>query len=341
MKTIYYKGMTFGYYARNGYFANPAARREVDRIAEIGTGWICLVCTVMQETVHSTIQFRDFEYTPDDRELAGIIGYIHSKGIRVMLRPMIECRDGLQRSHIDFPDDGQIIPGKPFHYWRDWFDSYRALTRHYCRLADQTGCEAYCFDSELDRTVRRNTEWLGIVEEGRKHFRGTLTASLIHVPQFTAALKANPNHWFFALDTLGSSLYPPAADGPGATVEMMMARLRPVAAEHAEFCKLYPKPVYFGEIGCCSTAGAAAKPWFWENGGPYDGMEQANYLRAVLNVFEAEEWFHGLFYWKWDEQNNRPTMKDDPAGDKGFTLYGKPAADVFRNWIPEERTVLA
>ena len=35
---------------------------------------------------------------------------------------------------------------------------------------------------------------------------------------------------------------------------------------------------------------------------------------------------------KWDEQNHRPQFKDDPAGDKGFTIHGKPAADVFRRW---------
>ncbi len=341
MKEIFYKGMTFGYYARNGYYASPAARLEVDRMAGANVEWICLVVTVMQENVHATRQFRDFLQTPDDWELCEIIGYIRKKGIRVMLRPMIECHDGLQRSHIDFPDDGEIIPGKAFHYWRDWFANYTLLTRHYCRLAERTGCEAYCFDSELDRTVRRNAEWLGVVETARKMFSGTLTSSLIYLPQFTQQLKAEPNHWFLALDTLGSSLYPAAADGPGATVESMTERLRTMAAEHAEFCKLYPKPVYLGEIGCCSTAGAAAKPYYWENGGAYDGLEQANYLQAVLNACNSEPWFHGLFYWKWDEQNDRPTMKNDPAGDKGFTLYGKPALEVYRKWIPAERTVLA
>lgn len=341
MKEICYKGMTFGYYARNGYFGSAAARTEVDRMAEAGVEWVCLVATVMQETVHSTRQYRDFLHTPDDAELCDIIGHIHRRGLRVMLRPMIECHDGLQRSHIDFPDDGQIVPGKPFHYWHDWFDSYRLLTRHYSRLAERTGCEAYCFDSELDRTVRRNAEWLGVLEEARRNFRGSLTASLICLPQFTEQLKADPDHWFFALDTLGSSLYPSAADGPGATVEMMAERLRPVAAAHADFCRIYPNPVYFGEIGCCSTAGAAAKPWYWENGGAYDGEEQANYLRALFDACGSEPWFHGLFYWKWDEQNDRPTMKDDPAGDKGFTIHGKPALDVYRQWIPSGKVVLA
>jgi len=335
-KSLFFKGMTFGFYARNGYYSSQDARTDVDRMAEMGIEWICLVSTVMQEKVFSTRLYRDFEMTPDDSELCDIIDYIHSKGIKVMLRPMIECHDGLQRSHINFPDDGEIYPGRAFHYWQDWFDSYIKLTRHYTRLATRSKCEAYCFDSELDQTVRQNAHWLRVVEVARNEFSGHLTASLIYVSQFLEKVK-DPEHWFYSLDSLGSSLYPPAADKVNATVNEMTEFLQSVAKDHLEFTKIYNKPVYFGEIGCCSTAGAARLPYYWENGGGYSGEEQARYLRAVINAFELESWWHGLFWWKWDEQNDRPSFKDDPAGDKGFTIYQKPAFNVFQEWNRQEK----
>jgi hypothetical protein len=62
-------------------------------------------------------------------------------------------------------------------------------------------------------------------------------------------------------------------------------------------------------------------------------MEQANYLEAVLQTFWPEPWWMGLYWWKWDENINRPEWKTDPAGDKGFTVHGKPAADVMKNWF--------
>lgn len=40
----------------------------------------------------------------------------------------------------------------------------------------------------------------------------------------------------------------------------------------------------------------------------------------------------GLFWWKWEEQNDRPWLRNDPRGDKGFPVWGKPAAGVFKDW---------
>ena len=76
-------------------------------------------------------------------------------------------------------------------------------------------------------------------------------------------------------------------------------------------------------------------PSGWAPGGRYDGQEQANYLEALLTAFRDEPWWYGLYWWKWDEQNYRPEMHDDPAGDKGFTVSGKPAQQVMRRLYGE------
>jgi hypothetical protein len=112
----------------------------------------------------------------------------------------------------------------------------------------------------------------------------------------------------------------------------MVEFLAPIVADCRKFAEAYKKPFYFGECGCCATAGSAKLPYFWNNGGGYDGSEQARYLEAVVKAFGPEDWYRGLFWWKWDEQNHRPQFKDDPAGDKGFTIDGKPVAEVFKRW---------
>lgn len=331
MKEMFFKGMTFGFYARNGYFSSAQAKVEVDRMAEAGVEWICLVSTVMQDMMMSTRQYRDFLITPADDELRDIIDYIHAKNIKVMLRPMLECWDGTQRCHITFPNDGEIIPGKPINYWTPWFDSYIDLTRHYTRLATRAGCEAYSLDSELNKTVDQSKHWLRVIEAARKEFSGHLTTSMIYTPQFIDRLD-DKNHWFFALDSIGSSMYSPAADHAGASVAEMIDFLQPIVEKYRDFARAYGKSFYFGETGCCATAGAGKLPYFWNNGGGYDGQEQANYLDATIKAFSREDWWQGLFWWKWEEQNHRPQFVDDPAGNKGFTIYGKPAAEVFKNW---------
>ena len=43
MKRELFKGVTFGFYARNGYFSSKEAAREAEKIAELGCEWVCLV----------------------------------------------------------------------------------------------------------------------------------------------------------------------------------------------------------------------------------------------------------------------------------------------------------
>lgn len=330
----FFKGVTFGYYARNGYFSSEAARCEADKIAALKIPWVCLVSTVMQEQFSSTRQFRDFTITPGDDELCDIIDYLHKLGIKVMLRPMLECWDGTQRCHIHLPN-GEIFPDRPFRYLDRWFENYQALTRHYTRIASRCGCEAYGLDSELNNLIINTDHWLKVIEVARAGFKGHLTTSLINTQNYANLLKDNPNHWFYALDSVGTSMYRPASKNGGGTVEEMAEYLAGDVLKFREFAKVYGGNFYLGECGCCATETASMRPYFWNNGKKYDGEEQANYLAAVIRAFSAEPWWGGLLWWKWDEQNYRPQFHDDPAGDKGFTIDGKPAAQVMKRWCEE------
>lgn len=326
-----HRGMTFGFYARNGYFGSPEARQQVDRMKALNIEWVCLVSIVMQESLLSCRQYRDFAMTPADDELRDIVDYIHAQGMKVQLRPMLECWDGLQRCHIDFPPDGEIMPGKPFTYAKRWFQSMTERTLHYARLATRAGCEAYGLDSEIDRIVGFNAQWKEVVAAARSVFPGHLTSSHTGAANFLQQLERR-DHWWFDLDSLGTSFYDPVSDRPGSSKAEMLQYLQKSLAHHRAIAAKYGKPYYFGECGCCATAGATRKPWGWDNPGGYDGEEQARFLEAVLETFWAEPWWMGLYWWKWDEQNYRPQFHDDPRGNKGFTLDGKPAAEVMRQW---------
>ena len=328
-----FKGVTFGFYARNGYFSSPVGLAEARKIVDLGTKWVCLVSTVLQDAYYSTRQYRDFRITPGDHELVATIKFFRENGVKVMLRPMIECWDGGQRCDIKFPDDREVIPGKRRHYVADWFESYADLTRHYGRMAEETGCESYGLDSELNDLMGYNDEWLKVIQVARSVYRGHLTTSLISTERHLGIFDQFPeNCWFWALDSIGTSMYAPAADRAGTSVDEMAVFLKPAVEKCRQFAERYGKMFYFGEAGCCATAGAAKLPYFWKNGGGYDGEEQARYMAALIKAFGAESWWEGMFWWKWEEQNDRPQFRDDPAGDKGFTIDGKPAATVFANW---------
>ncbi|MGN1121246.1 MAG: glycoside hydrolase family 113, partial [Eubacteriales bacterium] len=281
-----HKGVTFGFYARNGYYASEQARKEVERMALDGVNWVVLVVTVMQEGFSATRQFRDFEHTPNDIELKEIIDFIHAKGMHVQLRPMLECYDGKGRLAVFFPPDGERMPGLASTYCRDWFDSMEKRSVYYARLAELTHCEMFCLDSELDRIVCFGKQWKSVLAKVREVYGGLVTSChTIHtgVLDFEAEL-ADRNHWWYDLDMLSISDYTPCASQPGLSADEMARGMEPQRAKLRRIASLYGKPIVFGECGCTSACGGAMNPSGWKKNAAYDGEEQANYYEALFQT---------------------------------------------------------
>lgn len=331
-----HKGMSFGYLAKRGYFASPDGLAQVDRMADLGVTWVALMVSVMQETWHSTRMYQDFEFTVEDHELEQIIARFHARGVRVMLKPMVECLDSAWRGHISFPDGDQQIQGREVRCWEPWFESLRASVEHYGRLAERTNCEMYCIGCELMSAegANHNERWLRVIEATRKVYSGPICYDAM---PHTLMEGAQPPEWLRSLDAVCVSYYSSAADAPDATVEMMLEKLQPTVARLRRISEqLGDMPLIFGETGCRSLKASAINPSEYRTSGDYDPVEQANYLEAMCRLFWPESWWLGFYWWKWDEQQYRPNYHTDAAGDTGFTLDGKAAADVLRRWCAQE-----
>ncbi len=369
-----HRGVTFGFFAENGYYSSKQARLEVDRMAELGVTWVCVVTTVWQETFASTVQFRHFKRTPGDHELIGIIDYIHEKGMKVQLRPMLQGLDGSFRFNISFPWEDEIFLGKKLDYWTRWFDSLVERTLHYASIAELSGCEAYGLDSELDGTTGQDTHWKRVIAAARSVYSGHLTTGHTLWIDMLQELKERPGHWFRELDSLGTSFYPPlAADNgklTGSRGENMYLKTKatnrivrpeapapgcaPDSAEmkewldgprryFAEIAQELGKPFYLAECGCRSTSTAlGCGGSVADLNGCYDGEAQAFFLDSILHAFWNEPWFMGIYWWKWDEHLERPHYANDPRGDQGLSVWNKPAAEVMKKWFtrPERRGIV-
>ncbi len=318
-------GMSFGFLAKNGYYSTEHALAQIDRMAALNVRWVALMATIMQDSYSATRMYRDFEYTPSDDELARIIEIFHDRGIRVMLKPIIECHDSVWRGMINFPENHQQIQGITTDYWGDWFKSNTAMLLHYGRLAERYGVEIMSAGCEMLGTQKQSQRWSQAIKELRTVYHGAVTynADQPHPGQ-------ECEDWYKHLDIIGYSFYDKAADAPGASVEVMIEYLQRSVARLRNIASKIGKPIFFAECGCRSVAGGAVTTSQYQNSGPYDGHEQARYLEAVIRAFSPEPWWRGLYWWKWDEQQRRPQYEIDPTGNTGFTLDGKPAADTMK-----------
>ena len=332
-------GVTFGFYATNGYFGSVEAKAEIDAIARTGATWVTVVPTVWQDSCSSAFQYKDFALTPNDIELMDAIDLIHAKGMKVQLRPMLECKDGMGRLDVWMTPDRVRMPGRATRERAKWFASMAARSAYYARIAERTKCEAFCLDSELDRMVEENQKWKAVIAAVRSVYSGPVTSChTLHtgVVDFKKCL-ADRNHWFHSLDYLTISYYCPArtsADrGRALSVEEMAKRLKGAHARMSAIAKATGKPIVFGECGCASIKEGAASPSGLNVEAEPDEDEQATYMEALFRVFAHETWCRGFHWWKWDQHSpRRKGVTREQVRARDFTIRGKKAEAVFRRW---------
>lgn len=325
------RGVNFGYLSRQGYFGSKAAEVEVERMAEAGVEWVSLLVMLMQETFYSTRIFRDFRYTPSDFELEKIVRCFQKRGIRVLLKPIIDPLDSAHRGRISFPDGDQQIQGVVTDYWSRWFESNREALLYYVRLSRELGIEAFTVAQELSGTERQSLRWMetiSLLRDEYPHWLCTNSNGNIKDPLL--------REWVRTLDAFGCSNYNgvPVENPTIAEISKAVGADRDTWHEFSEAVHL---PIYWAEFGCRSVSNGARLPYEYRNDGDFDGRIQADYMEGFLQAYVGQPWWRGFQYWKWEEQQNRPHYKK-PDGDTGFTVQGKPAEGILRRWCVQGRT---
>lgn len=324
------KGFTYGWGSRKGMLADERSVRSIDAMSELGLNWAALAFAVTQEKFSSSRFGFDFRFCNTDREIEGCIERLHQKGLRVCLKPVLNCEDGIWRANIAFPDrefpvSADKKQGRFSGYWDEWFSCYTAFICHYAEIAEYTGCEMLCIGCEMVGTERRESEWRDLIGKVRSIYHGPLVYNANHG-------KEENVRWFDALDFIGTSAYYPVAQKPHSTAEEMTVLWERPVAQLRKLSEKFGKKIIFMEIGCRSAEYCASMPWdFVHRDNPYDEDEQANFYESAFRAVYHEGFFAGFFWWDW------PVFlpEGDRIKDTGFSVYGKRASDVVRRWYSE------
>jgi Glycoside Hydrolase Family 113 len=313
-----YNGITHVSWWHDEYlYADAADARRA--LADTGSNWGGVLVTWYMDERDSSDMAEDPLKTPTDEAVSAAIRELRGLGLRVMLKPHVDVKDGTWR--------GTVQPADPAR----WFAAYRLFLTRYAALAEASGAEMLCVGTELATLsdARYAAEWRATIAAVRAVYRGLLTyAANANTPgdEYTSV-----SFWPL-LDLPGLDVYTPltAKTNPSRAELVrgwtsnryghdMVAAFRNWQASHG-------KPVIFTEIGYRSADGTNLAPWDYQVVAPYDPGEQADCYAAAFEVFARETpWMKGAFWWDWSV----PLPRFD---DTDFTPRGKPAEQVLRTW---------
>jgi len=297
-----FNAITWGWTGIRGTWTTPAARASVKHMAALGPNWVVLAYAALQDNAQSTsIQWRDSP-TVTDEEIVEAAGMARELGMRVCLKPIVNCADGTWRAHIGFFDTD--VPGEPT--WDEWFDAYDEFIVHHAALAESIGAELFSIGCEMVRADARADRWRGLVAKVRAVYSGPITYNCDKYQEERVT-------WWDAVDVISSSGYYPTG-----TWQEHLARIAPVVS-------LHQKPFVFLEAGCPSRDTSPSRPNDWSLAGKPSGEAQADYLDEMLTAVEATPWVRGVALWDWPA-NLYPAHT--AATNTDYCMYAKPGADV-------------
>ena len=122
----YICGVTFAPFACAGAFFKPGAKESLAMMKErTGANFVIFVPGGLQETPQSEEICFTSKATMEDDELIAMIEYAKEIGLRVALKPTVNCKNGTWRAHINFFELGVVLPIS--FYERDVNNLYNSI----------------------------------------------------------------------------------------------------------------------------------------------------------------------------------------------------------------------
>lgn len=233
-----------------------------------------------------------------------MIRYAKSRGIKVGIKPTVNCKDGTWRAYISFFEhEVACEPG-----WKAWFQSYEAFQTHYARIAEQENCDMFIAGCEMVMTEHRETEWRNVIAAIRKIYHGLISYN-------TDKYQEDYITWWDCVDIISSSGYYPTGHW-----EAELDRIHKVT-EH------YKKPFFFVEAGCMSRKGAKYIPNNWEHKGELRLEEQTEWYEEMLSACQKRDWLIGYVFWEWSSVLQ---TKEEAKNDTTYQIFHKPVQNVIQ-----------
>lgn len=231
-----------------------------------------------------------------DEGLAHTTKIAHEKGIKVMLKPHIWIikANGKWRSDIEMESKEE---------WDLWFCDYEEMILHYASLAEIAKMDALCIGTELlIPSTKHKDRWIEIIGKIRSIYSGQLTYAANFYKEYDRI------KFWDHLDYIGIQAYFPLTGKENPSLKDLRKGWEKHKRKLEKVAHKYHKKVIFTEVGYKNTIDAAIEPWLWPRHLDIEKViesdqVQADCYEAMFKSLWSEEWFGGLFIWKWFHGN--------------------------------------
>lgn len=285
----------------------------INRMVKAGPNWVAVTPTWYQDDYTSTTIAPDPKKTPCAECVEYVIGYLHSRGAEVMLKPHVSSRDGVWR--------GDLAPADT----EAWFKSYRGFIHRYAEIAERTHVGMFCVGCELDWSDGDEAEeWARIISGTRHIYNGPMT--------YAASASNYKNVCFWDdLEYVGIDAYFQLSERRDANLGALVQGWELVLNDVESWVDAQEERRYviFTEVGYTSRAACWVNPGRTQNK-VVDTRAQELCYKALFMTAPRRPWLKGTFIWWW----GNPSTHDARGGpdDGGFTPYRKPAEKVLSDY---------
>lgn len=250
--------------------------------------------------------YTDDGSTPPIENLQLVIEAAQARGLRVMLRPIID------ETNISITPNawrGSIQPTD----MAAWFADYRGVLEPFLALGQEMQISDFVVGVELDSLMSQTAQWQQVVQDAHLAYAGPVSFSA----NWDVWVKGTPS---VPVPTVGVSAYPQLKLPDSATVAQLTAAWttwlahRPAAVLHDTVIQ---------EVGIAAAAGAYADPAAWAvPGRPVVAAIQTKWFTAACDSAKSLH-MAGMYFW--DVDSNARLSAADPEDSGSFVKRGDAA----------------
>ncbi len=308
---VFLNACTFAFCEKRGFTRGTAWRWSLEEMARTtGCNAVILPVCAWQDHAYSTVMDSVSPDVMDAEDVRAVCAHARSLGLKVILKAMVNCRDGYWRAYIRFFDS--YVPTEPT--WAEWFASWE---EHVCRvavMAEENRADMFCIGCEMVGTDHRDAEWRRVIAAVRQRYTGPITYNCDKYQEDRLT-------WWDAVDAMSSSGYYPVDE-----IEENLARIER-ASQAAD------RPFLFMECGCPSRENSQRRPNDWRFGGDVSMAAQAEWYAAFTDALKRHPFVRGTGWWDWSATRLYPA--ETAADNTGYCTYGKPANEILRRFSEE------